>query len=368
MTWLFREFRDGLRAKKLVSKIEELSKRTGPVRFMNVCGTHEHTITHYGLRSLLPDEVELVAGPGCPVCVTPARDIDYAVELALDGVCILTYGDMLAVPGSRSSLLEARAEGADVRVVYSLLDAVRIARSEPGREFVFFAIGFETTAPATALAVLKGLPENLSLLMAHRLIPPVMEFLLGLGDIHIDGFIAPGHVATVIGARAFALFPEAYGMPVVVAGFEPLDILLAVLMLMRQVAEGRARVENEYSRSVRWEGNTRAQELFSKAFIVASGAWRGMGVIPSSAFELRPEKTRYDAREKYGLEIRDSLDVHPGCSCHLIMMGKARPTDCRLYGRACTPRTPMGPCMVSREGACRIWFTHGVGLNRPKRP
>ena len=362
MSWVFEEFRDARKAELILSRIRSLSDRLGPVRFMNVCGTHEHTIVHYGLRSLLPEGVELVAGPGCPVCVTPSRDIDYAVKLASEGICVLTYGDMLAVPGSRSSLLDARAEGADVRVVYSLLDAVKMARSEPGKEFVFFAIGFETTAPTTAITVLKGLPDNLSILVAHRLIPPVMEFLLGLGDIHIDGFIAPGHVATVIGARAFQLFPEAYGMPVVVAGFEPLDILLAVLMLMRQLEEGRPRVENEYSRSVKWEGNTRAQELMDRAFEVVPGAWRGLGTIPSSALALRKAFSEHDAREKYGLEVGKSIDVHPGCSCHLIMMGRTKPTDCRLYGRACTPRRPMGPCMVSREGTCRIWFSHGIGI------
>ncbi|RLI11880.1 hydrogenase formation protein HypD [Candidatus Bathyarchaeota archaeon] len=352
-------FRDPRLAKRLAKKIRALEPGE-PVKFCHVCGTHEWTISHYGIRSLLPENVEVVAGPGCPVCITPAALIDAACELALDGVVVATYGDMFRAPGTRGSLYQARAEGADVRVVYSITDAVKMAREEPGRDFVFFAIGFETTAPSTAVEVLRRPPRNLSFLVAHRLIPPAMELLAGMEELAIRGFIAPGHVSTIIGAQPYAIFPERYNMPVVVAGFEPLDVLMAIYMLLRQLKEGVARLENEYTRAVRWEGNLKAKEFMRRAFDVADGAWRGLGVIPNSALELKEALKTHDAVERYGLDPgRSGRDVPPGCRCHEIMIGKAYPTDCPLFLRACRPDRPVGPCMVSVEGTCRIWALEG---------
>lgn len=348
-------FRDPTVAKRVVEKIRETAPRKDTIKICHVCGTHEWTITHYGLRSLLPPTVEVIAGPGCPVCVTPASEVDEAVALALKGIAVTCFGDVLRVPGSERSLLDVKAEGADVRVVYSAMDAVRMAEREPNKEFAFFAIGFETTAPSTALEVLRKPPKNLSFLVSHRLIPPAMELLLGVGDLHIDGFIAPGHVSTIIGLKAYEVFPKAYHMPTVVAGFEPLDVLFAIYMILKQVKEGTARLENEYVRAVSWEGNIKAQEIMYKAFDIIDSQWRGLGRLPSSAFKLKEEFAIYDAREKHGIRITKGRDLPPGCQCHLVMIGKIKPTECPLFMKACTPQKPVGACMVSIEGTCRIW-------------
>ena len=349
------KFRDPTLAKRIVEKTHEVAPKRDTVKICHVCGTHEWTITHYGLRSLLPQNVEVIAGPGCPVCVTPASEIDEAVQLALKGVVVTCFGDVLRVPGSEKSLLDAKAEGADVRVVYSALDAVKMAEREPDKEFAFFAIGFETTAPSTALEILKKPPKNLSFLVSHRLIPPAMELLLGIGDLHIDGFIAPGHVSTIIGLKPYEIFPKAYGMPTVVAGFEPLDVLFAIYMVLKQIRDNAARLENEYVRAVSWEGNSKAQELMHKTFKIVDGEWRGLGKLPSSAFKLREEYSTFDAREKFGVKISRARDILPGCQCHLVMIGKIKPTECPLFMKACTPEKPMGACMVSIEGTCSIW-------------
>jgi hydrogenase expression/formation protein HypD len=353
------KFRDPALTKKIVAQIEKLTP-SYEVKFCHVCGTHEWTITHYGLRALLPETVKVIAGPGCPVCILPAAEIDEAISLALDGVTIATYGDVIRVPASESSLQEAKASGGDVRVVYSVRDAVRMAKRTPDKDFAFLAIGFETTAPATAVEVLNEPPENLSFLVCHRLIPPAMELLLGVGDLHIDGFIAPGHVSTIIGMKPYQMFPEAYRMPTVVAGFEPLDVLFAISMLLRQLRDGEARLENEYKRSVMWEGNVKAQEVIERVFKVVGGRWRGLGKVPSSALALREEFRSYDAREKYGVTIEDSRDLLPGCLCHLVMIGKINPPECPLFMKACKPSAPKGACMVSIEGTCRIWAKHTV--------
>ncbi|MCW3986341.1 MAG: hydrogenase formation protein HypD [Candidatus Bathyarchaeota archaeon] len=330
------------------------------VKFCHVCGTHEWTVTHFGLRSFLPKNVEVIAGPGCPVCVLPAAEIDEAVKLALKGVTVATFGDVLRVPGSDLSLVEARAKGGDVRVVYGVGDAVKMAKEEPGRDFAFFAIGFETTVPTTANEVLKGPPENLSFLVSHRLIPPAMELLLGIGDLHIDGFIAPGHVSTIIGLKPYEVFTSAYHMPVVVAGFEPLDVLFAVDLLLRQLRDGVARLENEYGRAVKREGNVKALKLVSRVFDVVKGGWRGLGMLPSSAFALKDEFKEWDARKKHGVKVKAGRDLLPGCQCHLVMIGKIKPSECPLFMDACRPESPKGACMVSMEGTCRIWAKHGV--------
>jgi hydrogenase expression/formation protein HypD len=352
-------FRDPALTKKIVAQIERLAPPYD-VKFCHVCGTHEWTITHYGLRALLPKTVKVIAGPGCPVCILPAAELDEAISLALEGVTVTTYGDVIRVPASKSSLQEAKASGGDVRIVYSIRDAVRMAENEPDKDFVFLAIGFETTAPATAVEILDRPPENLSFLVCHRLIPPAMELLLGVGDLHLDGFIAPGHVSTIIGMKPYQIFPEAYHMPTVVAGFEPLDILFTISTLLRQVRDGKARLENEYKRSVTREGNIKAQEAIKRVFRVVSGRWRGLGRIPSSALALREEFKPHDAREKYDINIEHSRDLLPGCQCHLVMLGKIDPPECPLFLKACKPSAPKGACMVSIEGTCRIWAKHAV--------
>ncbi len=349
------KFRDPAVAKRITEKIRELAPKKGNVKICHVCGTHEWTITHHGLRDLLPPNVEVIAGPGCPVCIVPASEIDEAVELALKGVVVACFGDVLRVPGSRMSLLDARAEGASVRVVYSVRDAVNMAQKEGDKEFAFFAVGFETTAPSTATEVLSDPPRNLSFLVSHRLIPPAMKLLAEMKDLNLDGFIAPGHVSTVIGLGPYEVFPREYGLPTVVAGFEPLDVLFGVYMILKQLSEGKPRLENEYSRVVKSEGNPKAQAAMQKAFQVSDGSWRGLGTIPQSKLTLRSELSGFDAHLKHGVKVERSVDLQPGCRCHLVIIGKIRPTECPLFMKSCTPRRPVGACMVSSEGTCRIW-------------
>ena len=354
-------FRDPRLAKSISHQIQKLAPKEGKVKLCHICGTHEWTITHYGLRSLLPENVEVIAGPGCPVCIVPAAEIDEAVELAQKGVVITCFGDVLRVPGSDASLLEAKANGADVRVVYSISDAVKMAEKERDKEFTFFAVGFETTAPSTAVEVLGMPPNNFSLLISHRLIPPAMELLLGIGDLHISGFIAPGHVSAIIGLKPYELFARVYNMPTVVAGFEPTDVLMAILMILKQHRERAARLENEYSRVVKWEGNTRALEIMTKTFNVVGGNWRGIGRLPDSALKLREEFAAFDARAKFDVNIAQGRDILLGCECHLVIIGKIKPAECPMFMKACTPEKPIGACMVSSEGTCRVWAkTSGI--------
>jgi hydrogenase expression/formation protein HypD len=348
-------FRDPNLAKLVAEKIHDVAPKEGTVKICHVCGTHEWTITHFGIRSLLPSNVEVIAGPGCPVCTVPASQIDEAVQLAQKGVIVTCFGDVLRVPGSNMSLLDAKAEGADVRVVYSVSDAVNMAEKEFDKEFSFFAIGFETTAPSTAVEILEKPPENLSFLVAHRLIPPAMKMLVEMKELNLNGFIAPGHVSTIIGLKPYEVFPMIYGMPTVVAGFEPLDVLFGVYMILKQLREGKPRLENEYARAVRWEGNEKAQELMQKVFDVVDGSWRGIGTIPSSKLTLSSEYAAYDSNLKHGVKVERGVDLQPGCRCHLVIVGKIKPTECPLFMKACTPQKPVGACMVSIEGTCRIW-------------
>ena len=348
-------YRDPKMAKRIADKIKEVTPKTGNFKFCHVCGTHEWTITHYGIRSLLPQNIEVIAGPGCPVCIVPAAEIDESVQIAQKGVTMTCFGDLLRVPGSQMSLLDAKAEGADVRVVYSISDAVKMAQNEPTKEFVFFAVGFETTAPATAVEAIKNPPKNFSFLVSHRLIPPAMELLLGVGDLHIDGFIAPGHVSAIIGLKPYELFPRVYRMPTVVAGFEPIDVLMGIYMLMKQLKEQTPRLDNEYARVVKPEGNPKALEIMDKAFKVAAGNWRGIGRLPDSALLLRNELANYDARAKYNVRVEQGRDILLGCECHLVIIGKIKPDKCPMFMKACTPQKPVGACMVSSEGTCRVW-------------
>jgi hydrogenase expression/formation protein HypD len=340
----------------VLKQIAELAP-ADTVKLCHVCGTHEWTITHSSIRSVIPEQVSLMAGPGCPVCIVPAREIDEAIWLAMNGVTVATFGDMYRVPGSEMSLADARSRGGDVRVVYSVRDAVEMARREKEKELVFFAIGFETTAPMNALEISRS-PSNMSYLVSHRLIPPAMELLIAMEGLDIDGFIAPGHVTTIIGSKAYRKFAEEYMMPTVVAGFEPLDVLMATHMLLRQIHERRPKLENEYTRASTYEGNVRAQEIVSQVFDVVDGAWRGIGVIGDSALRLKDEYAQCDARLKYDIDVGPGQDIHPGCSCHLVLIGKVTPPECPLYMEACTPERPKGACMVSSEGTCRAWASH----------
>lgn len=348
-------FRDPHLAKRVAGKIQQLSSKDETIKICHVCGTHEWTITHYGLRSLLPKSVEVIAGPGCPVCIVPASEIDEAIQLALKGIVVTCFGDLFRVPGSKMSLLDAKAKGADVRVVYGVSDAVNMARKEPDKEFVFFAVGFETTSPSTAVEIAKSPPKNVSFLISHRMIPPAMKLLVEMKDLSLNGFIAPGHVSTIIGLKPYTIFPRCYHMPTVVAGFEPLDLLFAVYMILEQIDKGKPALENEYVRAVRQEGNTKARELVQRVFETVDGRWRGLGTIESSKHRLKKEYAVYDAHLKYGVEVEDSVDLQPGCRCHLVVIGKIRPTECPLFLKACTAERPVGACMVSNEGTCRIW-------------
>ncbi|ATZ61156.2 MAG: hydrogenase formation protein HypD [Methanosarcinales archaeon Met12] len=350
------EFRDRALGKKVVRLIHSLMLDEA-VRIMHVCGTHEQTITKHGLRALLPPNLELLSGPGCPVCVTSAKDIDEAIFLAKSGATLVTYGDMMRVPGSDMSLAEAKADGADVKVAYSVNDAVRMA-SNTKNDVVFFGIGFETTAPSNAATIFNKPPENFSILSSHKLVPPAMDALVGDGDVNFDGVIAPGHVSTIIGTRPYERFAE-MGMPVIVTGFEPLDILFAILMTLKQMRKGQSKVENEYARVVTEQGNLRAQKLMNRVFDVTDAYWRGIGEIANSGLAIKSEFCQFDAREKYDIDVGEVQDLPPGCSCGLILTAKATPEECELFGKACTPEKPYGPCMVGIEGTCHNWWKYG---------
>ena len=339
-------------------KIRE-EKGTDNIKIMNFCGTHEFAITYYGLRSLMPEGVELIPGPGCPVCVTPARDIDEAVEISKKAT-ILTYGDMYKVPGTRMSLAKSRSVGGSVRIVYSFSDAIKMAKKEDDKQFVFFAVGFETTAPTVASYVVENLvPENLKLLVSYRITVPIMRYVLESGRRDIQGIIAPGHVSTITGANAWRFVAEEFGVPIVVAGFEPLDVMIAIYEILRQILDNSPKLVNEYKRVVTWEGNIVAQKYLREAFIETDGSWRGIGIVPKSVWKLRKEYEHLDARKTYSVDVGESIDIKPGCRCAEITLGLAKPTDCKYFGRACTPDNPIGPCMVSSEGACAIWYKYG---------
>jgi hydrogenase expression/formation protein HypD len=352
-------YRDKTIADKAVSAIRSVSLPY-PVKIMHVCGTHENVISRFGVRDLLPEGMSVIAGPGCPVCVCPSQDIEIARELSLNkNVILTTFGDMVRVSSTRGSLSDAKADGADIRVVYSPFDAIKIAEENPDREVVLFSVGFETTACGVASMVKSVNCKNLSFLISHRLIPPAMEFLLGVGDLYIDGFIIPGHVTTVMGLNEYRLFPEAYRMPVVAAGFEPVDILMGIFMVLRQIREKKAGCENAYTRAVKEDGNPKAREAIAEVFDTVSSYWRGIGKIPRSGLALKEKYRDKDAKYRFGLtDDEPVVDLNPGCSCHLIMIGKINPPGCPLFTKTCTPQIPYGPCMVSFEGTCNAWYRY----------
>jgi hydrogenase expression/formation protein HypD len=359
------EFRDGELARGLAAAIACDADPRGRYRFMEFCGGHTHAISRYGRVDLLPDRIRMIHGPGCPVCVLPIGRIDQAIRLAREHRVILaTYADTMRVPASdRLTLLRAKALGADVRMVYSTEDALAIARANPRREVVFLAIGFETTTPPTAVAVLRAAAEplgNFSILCNHVLTPAAMHAILDAPQgVAIDGFVGPAHVSTVIGSAPYEPFAVDYGKPVVIAGFEPLDLLRAIHLLVRQVNEGRAAVENEFTRAVTREGNGRAQALVDRVFgRRAAFEWRGLGTIPASALQLRPEFAPFDAERRFAVPYVPVPD-NKACACGQILRGEKRPEECRIFGTACTPETPIGSCMVSSEGACAAHYTYG---------
>lgn len=347
------EFRDRELVSKVAKEIASLSEDRD-VRIMHVCGTHEWTITHYGIRDLIPKNVKIVAGPGCPVCVTPGNEIDAICDLSMrKGITVTTFGDLLRVPGNRTSLSEAKSRGGNVKVIYSVGDGVRMANERRGEEVVHFSIGFETTAPMSAVEILRDPPANFSLFATHKLIPPAMEFLLGAG-VNLDGFICPGHVSTIIGTKPYKGLAERYHKPMVVSGFEPLDVMLGILNIVKQTSEGTFRVDNEYRRAVRDNGNELAVDAMNRAFEVRDAYWRGIGRIASSGMGLRAAYGDHDAMLKFGMDVPPEDHMPEGCSCGEVLKGTMTPEACPLFGKSCTPEHPVGPCMVSMEGTCAI--------------
>jgi hydrogenase expression/formation protein HypD len=357
------EFRSGELARTLSRELAALVVPGEPVHLMEVCGGHTHTIYRHGLQALVPPEVEFVHGPGCPVCVIPKGRVDDAVTLAeRPGVILATFGDMMRVPGGHGSLLDAKARGADVRMIYSPLDALELARRNPGHEVIFFAVGFETTAPATAVALLAardGGLRNFSVFCNHVTIAPPLRALLETPGVQIDGFIAPGHVSTVVGTRPYEFIVQEFGRPVVVTAFEPVDILQAVLMLVRQLREGRCEVENQYTRVVRRDGNAHALAALEQTMeLRETFEWRGLGSIPRSALRVRREFAAWDAEARF--EVPGArLEDPKACRCGEVLVGAIKPWECKVFGTACTPERPLGTCMVSSEGACAAYYSYG---------
>jgi hydrogenase expression/formation protein HypD len=362
------EYRDGEAARTLLRAIERLVTR--PWTIMEICGGQTHTLIRSGIDRLLPDQVTLVHGPGCPVCVTPIEQIDRAIAIARRPEVIFTsFGDMLRVPGSGFDLLGVKAAGGDVRIIYSPLDAVKLAARHPDRQVVFFAVGFETTAPANAAAAWQarrmGL-TNFSVLCAHVLVPPAMRAILGAPDVRVQGFLAAGHVCTVMGTREYAPVVAEFRVPIVVTGFEPLDLLQGIRMTLQQLEEGRAELENQYTRSVRPEGNPAAQAIIREVMEVCDRPWRGIGVIPRSGLRLRPEFAAFDAELRFGVASVTAAESRV-CIAGEILQGLKKPCSCEAFGEACTPEHPLGAPMVSSEGACSAYFSYGRAGAPPTR-
>lgn len=352
-------------AKKILEEIRVMSKGISrPWRFMEVCGTHTVSIFRGGIRQLLPEQVELVSGPGCPVCVTPDDYMDKAIAYAgREDVILTTFGDMLKVPGSESSLGEEQAKGADIRIVYSPMESIQVAMEHPDRKVLFLAVGFETTAPTAAATVLEAKRRgirNLYMLSAQKLVPPALEFLLGDPDVHVDGFLLPGHVAVVTGTEVFRFVAQEHHIPGVVAGFEPLEILRAVYRLCRQASAGEARIENEYGSVVRPGGNPRSREILEEVYEPVDADWRGIGMIPLSGLRMKKDYEGFDAEKVLPLQ-RTSRPKRTACRCGEVLRGIVAPPECPLFGKACVPTHAVGPCMVSVEGVCAAWHKYGQG-------
>ena len=356
------EFRDPELAGKLVARIRQSSTR--PATLMEFCGGHTVAIFKYGLRQLLPETITMLAGPGCPVCVTSSHDLDRALALAqLPDTIITTFGDLFKVPGSARSLAVAKAEGSAIRVVYSAEDSLNIARANPGKSVIFIGIGFETTAPTIASSILEAQEQKLTnyyVLSLNKLCPPIIKTLLERGELKLNGIIAPGHVSAIIGSHPYTFIPEDFGVACAISGFEPLDILLAIYRLVNQIQTEDYRVEIAYRRGVKPEGNTQAQKLLDEVFEVSESRWRGIGAVPASGLKIKNKYRRYDAEESFSITTRPSEEPKD-CICGDILRGVSTPLDCRLYRLKCTPEHPVGPCMVSSEGTCATYYHYGDG-------
>jgi len=362
------EFRDRRKAEPLLRRIADLVEQVRPrgdrpIKIMEVCGGHTHAIFKYGIEEMLPDAIELVHGPGCPVCVLPVGRVDDAVALAeTPGVIFATYGDAIRVPGSKKSLLQAKASGADIRTVYSPMDALGLARRNPDRQVVFFGLGFETTAPSTALTLLEAERlgvGNFTVFSNHITIIPTIKAILDSPDLELDGFVGPGHVTMVIGTEPYRFIAEAYGKPIVIAGFEPLDVLQSVAMVLEQLAAGRAEVDNQYRRVVRDGGNRAAPDALLRVFRLRPFfEWRGLGSIDDSGLELQPAYAHFDAEQRFTVPHLSIADPK-ACQCGEVLKGVRKPWECKVFGTACTPETPIGSCMVSSEGACAAYYNYG---------
>ncbi len=354
------------RQKKLVDKLTKaidhlMADIDRKITLMEVCGTHTMAVFRYGIKDLLPHNLHLLAGPGCPVCVTANDYLDKAIAYARkEGVIMATFGDMVKVPGSRSSLAEEVSNGAEIRVVYSCLEALKIAHQNPEKKVIFIGIGFETTAPTVASSILTACEDKLCnyfVLSGHKIMPPVMRALVQDHELKIDGFICPGHVSTITGSKIYEFLSRDYGVPCVVAGFEPIDILQSIYLILSQIKSGQAKVENEYSRAVTWEGNLKAQVLMAEVFEPESSNWRGIGEIEQSGLKIRGKYESFDAEKKYPLSIEESRE-DPGCICGDILRGLKTPLDCRLFRKVCHPSHPVGACMVSAEGTCAAYYIY----------
>jgi hydrogenase expression/formation protein HypD len=353
------EYRDAEISRRLAANIKSISNKN--IRLMEVCGTHTVSIFRNGIRSMLPETITLLSGPGCPVCVTDQQEIDAFVELSrMEDVIVATFGDLIRVPGTVSSLQKEKAEGHDIRVVYSTMDAIDLAVKNPGRQVVFLGVGFETTAPTIAAAIQaarKMALNNFCVYAAHKIVPPALEALMAFESVNIDGFILPGHVSLVIGTAAYEPFFKRHNMPCVVSGFESMDILQAVRMLVTQIEENRPRLENAYGRAVTREGNQKARELLDEVFAVRDVAWRGIGVIPDSGLKIRASFGDFDAEKKFTLRLPEPQEPK-GCACGEILIGVKTPPECPMYKTRCTPMDPLGPCMVSSEGTCAAYYRY----------
>ncbi len=355
------EYRDGEKTRPIIKEIHRLVNE--PLRIMEVCGTHTVAIARYGLRQVLPETVELISGPGCPVCVTSNRDIDRAISMVrVPQSMVTTFGDMMRVPGTHSNLARERAEGRDVRVVYSPLDALQLAEENQGRKVIFLGVGFETTAPTIAATVLEARRrgvKNFYVFSAHKTVPKALQALLDLGEVKLDGFLLPGHVSSIIGSHPYQFLAEKYGLGCVIAGFEPVDILLSLLLLVRQVKTRSPRVEIQYKRGVHPSGNVRAREIMNQVFEPSDVEWRGLGPIPGTGLVLRKEFVDLDASRAFDLQITPAQET-PGCRCGEVLRGVLRPVECALFAKVCNPQNPVGPCMVSFEGSCAAAYKYGL--------
>jgi hydrogenase expression/formation protein HypD len=355
------EYQDSKLAGGLARRITQRSTRT--IKIMEFCGGHTHAILRYGIRQLVPKRVEMRSGPGCPVCVTATADLDKAIAMAhLPQVIITTFGDMIRVPGSYSSLQQAKAAGANVRIVYSTIDAVEIAKANPGKSVIFIGIGFETTAPTIAASILRAQQQridNFYVLSLNKLTPPVMKALLDSGEVKIDGIVCPGHVSVIIGSHPYEFIPRDYGVACVISGFEPLDILLCIENLVEQLEKGEPKVEITYLRGVKPEGNVKARQLMEDVFEIGEADWRGIGLVPQSGLKIRGKYERFDADKAFSVSLKPPKEPK-GCRCGDVIRGAGTPPECKLFRTACTPESPVGPCMVSSEGACAAYYQYGT--------